>query len=352
MTRRVWRWILGAVLACSLPACTHLGFGRGQGKSAPTDLQVAGKGPERPGDGAEESEPPGESRAASQAGAKSPYHPLRGPEPPGPPGHVRKAAFPQVEMPEPPPQRPPEPPPAVVEVKPPPELPRPPMAPPEPNDPLVSAFDCVLRERGPEAVGHLKRYEPTTQEVFLRAMALLADLNRKGLEKMTPEEVANVQDQLHGLLLTVRARAALAVEMCLCEEITGYRAYKPLPAGYQFLPPRGNRPGERVFIYAELRNLCSIKTGPHYLTRLSVSAKLTDGTGMVVWEKNLHDPSRPLLSPAPRTEHVQTYTFCVPPVPRPGKYRLTLNVRDDTCRPPRDAPSQPVDFVVAADGGE
>jgi hypothetical protein len=214
----------------------------------------------------------------------------------------------------------------------------------------VAALTCLLQTPPSfkEAIAHLKTYDSVTQELFIGALPILADLSLKGVDKMKPEEIALLQQQVQGLLQTLRARSKLVIgKMCFVEGIDGPGAYKPLPETHPFLAPCLDRPGEQVFVYVELYNVGSIHVDGCYETRLSsvveIRRKGEPNSKRPDYTYNLVSQRRPLRSPESCSECFRGYTFYVPDIP-PGEYQLTLVIKDETT--PREPARQSLDFMV------
>jgi hypothetical protein len=221
--------------------------------------------------------------------------------------------------------------------------------PPATEEPLVQALECFLKKRPELALAHLNRYDPATQELLLRFLPVLAEM-KEGMEKLTPEEVAALREQVQGLLVVLLARSKLVIErMCYCVpelKSPGVFAYRALRPDHQFLPPCGPRPGEQVFLSIELRNLSGARRGDFYETRVSSWVKIVDSTGRD-YGKRLDTGKVPLRRSTFASEFAHVYSFWVPEIP-PGRYNLILEVRDETTPTPRLASSS-LPFVVAAD---
>jgi hypothetical protein len=225
------------------------------------------------------------------------------------------------------------------------------------EEPLVAALTCFLKQEDPkaaaeEAIRHLDRYGDATKEWFRRVLPIMARLTRTGLDQLPQEEIALMQDQIETLLLTLRARSTLAIEkMCFCADIDADGKHKPLPEAHAFLPACGDRPGEQVLLYVELRNVGSIRKGTCYETRLSGVVKIhpegADAGSAPAYSRNLKAQNRPLRTPTLCNDYFHSYCFYLPSMPA-GKYVLTLEVTDETTQPPRTAVKK-LPFVVAGE---
>ena len=216
---------------------------------------------------------------------------------------------------------------------------------PLPPQPIVAALTCLLQTPPAyeEAITHLKTYDSITQDFFLSTLPVLAELTRKGVEKMDPKEIAALQHQVQALLLTLRARSDLVIDkMCFVQKIEGPGAYHELPEKHPFLRPCGGRPAEQVLIYVELHNVGSLRVSNGYETRLSSRVEIFAGdpnSTKPEYTYNLASQSRPLRSPESSGECFRGYTFFVPDI-LPGNYTLRITVTDETTSPPRHARAQ------------
>jgi hypothetical protein len=226
---------------------------------------------------------------------------------------------------------------------------------PEPQEPLVIALARLLEE-DTTALALLDYYEPSTRDWFLGILPLLASLNKTPLSQLSSEEAAGMQDQLQGLLLALRARTDLTLNnMCYLESEPDpvRRSYRirRLPEEHPFLPRSGDRPGERVCVYVELRNLGTVRSpnGQFYETRLSSSVTISEDPDGKVPKYYRKFNAPPLRSPDLSSDFYNTYSFYMPADIPPGRYYLTLEVWDETTQPARYARSRPpLPFVVAA----
>ena len=222
----------------------------------------------------------------------------------------------------------------------------PPAVTPPPDEPLVLALARLLKD-DPKALELLDRYDPPTRDWFQRILPLLASLNRTSVAKLPPEEVAHMQDQLQALLLALRARAELVIDKIYYSQPNPdpHNRFKPLPENHAFLPRSGDRPGECVCVYVELRNLGTVHKRDFYETRITSSLMIRE-KGDTKYAKVFKD--RPLRSPDVSGDFFNTYSFYLPAGIPPGHYELVLEVRDETTQPARVA-KRALPFVVTAD---
>jgi hypothetical protein len=278
---------------------------------------------------------------------------------------IQTTAFPPPEFPEIPAQRSPElfhqpkpaapapgvseAPPAVTRVHPP--VAPPPQSPPatEKREPLAEALQCVLENRHEEAVRHLQAYDPQTQDWFLRLLPALSILTKKKIQELDPGEVAVLNDQLFGLLATLRPKTELMIaKACFCEWIKGYGDYKPLPEGYAFAAPSSVRPGECVQLYVELRNFASEHRNGNFETRFGSSVEIRDAQGQMMWSYRFGDEKQTILSRTQLHDYNTAYSFHVPKSIPPGVYTLIVQINDETNPDARRSVRKAMEFRVAA----
>src|SRR5262249_40083871 len=146
---------------------------------------------------------------------------------------------------------------------------------------------AILKGRHDEALNQLRKYDAATQELLLRVLPALAQMHHKGLDRLTPQEIAVLEEQLQSLFNMLRPRLELIIDrMCFCEYVREFGVYKPLPETHVFRASTRDRPGDLVQLYAELRNFCSEAQGDHFETRLSSSVEIrdpSDKTGAKLW---------------------------------------------------------------------
>lgn len=216
------------------------------------------------------------------------------------------------------------------------------------QEPLTLALQCIFDNRHKEALEHLKKYDATTQELFIRLLPAMAQIGKKSLEHMSPSEISVLHEQLHNLEASLRARTELTIEtMCFCEWVKAYGVYKTLPDHHSFTASGPNRPGDRVQLYVELRNFTSEPRQGWFETRLASSVEILDLLGGQVWFKKFDDNKTPYRSQTQLHDYYNRYSFSVPHLP-PGNYRLRLQVVDETRPGARRTAQKTLDFRVSA----
>jgi len=197
--------------------------------------------------------------------------------------------------------------------------------------PLVKAMQGILEGRHEEGIEHLRVYDERTQEFFIRLLPTLSIFVRKGIDDLSPQEVAVLNNQLYGLLATLRPRSELVVEkMCCCKSIQGFGAYEPLPEQHAFRAASKERPGEFVQLYVELKNFASeaIKEG-EYLTKLACTLEIHNTKGEIVWTHTYDRAQTTHPRHTRLNDFYSNYSFYVPAL-APGNYRLTVQITDET----------------------
>lgn len=193
------------------------------------------------------------------------------------------------------------------------------------DEPLVAALRCFMKNRPVDAIGLLKDYPKTNQDLLLCLLPLVARLTEGG----SPAEIkgtAALVEQLDSLLSPYRAKAPLTIDkMCFCRRIEDFGEYEPLPEGHLF------RPEEEVRVYVEVRNFTCEKREiipgqTRYETRLACSAEIRNYTGDKVLYLNFHR-DKPDLRRSERHDYFDNYRFLVPDLP-PGPYVLKIEVED------------------------
>jgi hypothetical protein len=184
--------------------------------------------------------------------------------------------------------------------------------------------------------------------MYLSLLPIMAQLTHEGVEKLKPEQVAVLHEQLRGLQLALRPRARLLIDkMCFCERIYGHGVYEPLPEGHEFRARHDNEPGEQVQIYVELRNFCTECCPEGYRTCLSSQVEILDSQDKQVYYFDFQDSKRPLIRKTAWQDCFGNYRFFVPPL-APGVYKLVIQVKDITCKPQVRVARQALEFRVGS----
>jgi hypothetical protein len=202
----------------------------------------------------------------------------------------------------------------------------------EPDPPLVAALRRVLDKNPAEALELLKQYDQTTRDLLALLLPLTARIGEGGLDRASPQEAGALLEQLNDLTAALRARAPLSLKkVCFCRRINGFGDYEALPPNPEFQGGIDHRLGERVRIYAEVRNFRSVPKGNVYETQLVKSVEIHaahDPTGNPIIIKT-PDWTKPTLSYSPQQDYFLNIGFNLPPLPD-GQYTLLVVVEDRT----------------------
>jgi hypothetical protein len=221
------------------------------------------------------------------------------------------------------PPPPPEQPAVIVGTAPAPAKPTPPDA------PLVAALRCALERNSNEAALWLQRYEPAQREQLLALLRLLAGLSDNNLDRLTPQELAHALDQLAGIVHVLRQRAPLTLDkVCFCRKISGFGRYDALPASHAFQAGIAAQPGERVQVYAEVRNFRSRFHNGQFETVLGSVLEFHNERGACVVRFNPGTCTD--RSQTPRHDYFLNIQVHVPAKLPPGLYTLWVIVKDVT----------------------
>lgn len=202
-----------------------------------------------------------------------------------------------------------------------------------PEAPLVKALRCALEKHPDQARQLLDKYDKGDRELLLALVRLTASAGEGDLEKLPPEEVASTLDKLHGLTTSLRQRAPLSLEkVCFCKKIDGFGQYEPMPAGHEFQAGVEGRPGERVQVYAEVRNFSSVPRENQFETCLASRLEICDADRNQVASMDLGTCTD--RSQTPRHDYFLNFQLHVPARLAPGLYTLWVVVKDVTPRGP------------------
>jgi hypothetical protein len=206
-----------------------------------------------------------------------------------------------------------------------------------PDEPVVLALRCLMAKRLPEGIQSLERCDKANQQALLTLLPLVARLGESSLDQMKPEEIAKFLDRIEALHGDLRSRAALELgQVCFCQSVLGYGVINRLPQEYAFQAGRDGKLGENMTLYVEVKNFASQPIGPVHETRLAAKVVMFDAQGKPVWDYLF--PAKPDSSVSPRHDYFFFLSFGVPAHLTPGRYRLRLEVSDQTGFTGRQAP--------------
>jgi hypothetical protein len=214
-----------------------------------------------------------------------------------------------------------------------------------PEEPLVAALRCYLNKQPDEAVEILNRYDAKNQEMLLRLLPLVVRCTEGSLGNATPQELATLMEELDKVAEPVRALAPLEItRMVFCQRINGFGAYVPLEGTPTFRAACPGQPGERVQVYAEVRNFKSkVRPDGQYATTLASKVEIRDLHDKLIWSYKFD--SKDDASRTPRQDYFINYRFDIPANLTPGHYVLSIEVEDvlsDAHRPT----AKSYDFMV------
>jgi hypothetical protein len=247
-------------------------------------------------------------------------------------------------------------------------VPAPPQAAPveppaAPDPPLVVALRRFLKEHPEKARRLLEKSCQTNQEVMLAVWELL-DIDEREARELSPDEVAVIQARLRVLAQRLNQRAGLTLgEVCFCRRIDSFGQYERLPRSrqghYEFQAGSDGLPGERIQIYAEVRNFTSVRHNDHFETRLTSELEIHDNSlGIRDRAPRLPPVYMKLgtcsdVSQTRRHDYFLNFQFHVPPRLPPGLYTLRVTIKDEQSATPGQKPRQvtgSLDFRVRPPG--
>src|SRR5262249_22769152 len=127
-------------------------------------------------------------------------------------------------------------------------------------------------------------------ERLLALLRLAAALDAGQLDRLSPAETSALLRQLEELAAALRPRAELTLgRVSFCRRIESFGLYDPWPPGRECQGGTAGRPGERVQVYAEVRNLASQPRNGLYETvlssRLEIHAEVRNPDGQARWQR-------------------------------------------------------------------
>lgn len=216
---------------------------------------------------------------------------------------------------------------------------------PLPDEPVVAAMRCALRKQPQQARKLLEKYDPADREALLALCQLAVQAGGGALDRLAPQEAAQLLEKLGPLAQRLRARAPLALgEVCFCRRIESFGQYVPLPVGHAFQAGSDGQPGECVQVYVEVRNFRSVRRQDHYETVLNSSLEIIDHSLELREEQRRRVVCMDLgtctdTSRTPRQDYFLNFQFHVPARLPPGLYTLRVTVKDVT--PAEAGPERP-----------
>jgi hypothetical protein len=191
------------------------------------------------------------------------------------------------------------------------------------ESPLIEALRCFQNKTPEQAVQHLRQADRTSRELLVNLLPLAVRLADGDLTKADPQDLAALIEQVQGLLLPLRERAALEIpKLCFCRPVaTPGRGgvYELLDDNHLF------RPGEMVALYLEVRNFTCAAQGDDYRTHVATAVEIRDERGQAVYRFEINDKADSSLSP--RQDFSNGLRFPLPSLPS-GAYTLELKATD------------------------
>ncbi len=219
------------------------------------------------------------------------------------------------------------------------------VAPPPPDPALVAAVRAYLDGDLALARQHLgKSRSAPTVETQEQLLSLLIRLQEQDLERLPTAEADRLLGTVEWLTRTMQSRAPLVLEqLCFCRRIKTFGIYDPLPGEPRFQAGVHDQPGERVCVYAEVRNVAACHEGSLHVVALDGTLEILNASDKVVFRTDF--PATPDRSRSRRTDCYVGYEFNVPAKLPPGSYKLRVQVRDLARKEPRQA-GQTLKFTV------
>jgi hypothetical protein len=201
-----------------------------------------------------------------------------------------------------------------------------------PEAPLVGALRRALEKHPQEAAQFLERYEKPNREMLLALLNLAVGLGEGDLDRLSAQELAGTLEQLQSIRATLCRKVPLKLEKVgFCRTIESFGQYDPLPADHTFQAGADDHPGERVQIYAEVRNFSSVPRKGAFETVLKSTIEIKDLQGRTAVKMSLDTTTD--RSQSPRQDYFLNFQFPVPAHLPAGSYTLWLTVKDVTPPP-------------------
>ncbi len=203
------------------------------------------------------------------------------------------------------------------------------------DPPVVAALRDLLQNRSPDALTRLQAYDGASRELLLTMLPLTERIGDGGLEHASPQETAVLLDQVRQMETVLQPRAALTLDkVCFCRQIKGFGDCQPWPADHVFQPETDERRGERIQVYAEVRNFTNRPRGLLYETWLAGVVEIRDFHKDLV--SRIDFPAAVEYRQTPRQDYLVNFQFQLPKMP-PGRYTLHVVVKDMLAPPGSDA---------------
>jgi hypothetical protein len=196
-----------------------------------------------------------------------------------------------------------------------------------PESPLVAALRALLEKRPAEAMQLLAQHDEPNRELVQALLVLTAHAGQGSLDRVSPEELGALQEELQQALRKLKSQAPLVLDrLAFCRCIEDFGVYEPLPRDSVFQSGIDGQPGERVLVYGEVRNFGVQQHGSLYETALASTLEIRDFQNQVVARMDI--PSSLNRSRSPRQDYYLRIRFHIPPRLPPGRYTLWVQIRD------------------------
>lgn len=210
--------------------------------------------------------------------------------------------------------------------------------------PVVAALRCFMDRRPDAALEQLARYDAENQDILLHLLPLTARMAEGPISQADPQELAAVIDQMQGVIMALRPRAALVMDkVCFCRQVRKFGVYESLGEKPSF------RRGELVEMYCEVRNIaCERTTGAQgeYRTHLQNSLEIREIRDPVRGFRIQRETKKADLCHTPQHDYYLHYSFAIRDDMKPGPYVLTVEVVDV---PTGRKINRKLEFVVRAE---
>ena len=194
----------------------------------------------------------------------------------------------------------------------------------------------------------LRAYDGASREVPLTLLPLAAQVGDGGLDRATPQEAAVLLDQVRQVEALLRPRAARrSTRSASAARSTASATAEPWPPDHVFQPQNDDRRGERIQVYAEVRNFTCRPRDGVYETSLAGVVEIRDFANHVACRIDF--PASVERSQTPRQDYFINFPFHLPCLPE-GRYTLHVRVKDVLAPAGDDAAprtaGRSIDFVV------
>ena len=195
------------------------------------------------------------------------------------------------------------------------------------DPPLVALLRNFFENRPAEVESLLRRYDRKSQELIMSMLPLWDIVNKGGIEKASPKEVAMVVAETERISAALAPHAKLEIDkLCFCSVVQDFGFYTPLEDDHPF------RQGEKMHVYAEVRNFLSERRGSIYGIHVSGSIEIHGPDGSHVMTITIPRDSEPDLRQSPRHDFKKDYQIRLGDKTTkllvPGIYKLSLHLVD------------------------